>query len=94
MWKFSTDVDSDEQAMGPVDIAVGADGKIYLVVALDYDQVRVFRPEGEFLAKFGTLGSGAGQFAKSFGIAVDDEGRIYVADTGRHRVQVFGPILK
>lgn len=36
-------------------------------------------------------GSGPGQLLDPRGVAVDREGNVYVADTGNHRVQVFGP---
>ena len=37
----------------------------------------------------GPMGYGDGQFQEPWGIAVDDDGRVYVADTWNHRVQVF-----
>lgn len=37
----------------------------------------------------GPLALGDGQFQEPWGIAVDAEGRVYVADTWNHRVQVF-----
>ena len=39
----------------------------------------------------GTPGREAGQLDQPRGIAVDQHGNLYVADTGNHRVQVFGP---
>ena len=39
--------------------------------------------------KFGTYGSGDGQFNYPKGVAVDSTGHIYVADTNNHRIQVF-----
>ena len=44
----------------------------------------------EFLGKWGAQGDGDGQFDAPYGIAVDDSGKVYVADTGNSRVQVFG----
>jgi len=38
---------------------------------------------------WGTQGSGPGQFQDPRGIAVGPEGRVYVADGGNHRIQVF-----
>ena len=40
-------------------------------------------------AKWGTFGSGNGQFFYPLGIAVDSQGYIYVADTGNNRIQKF-----
>ncbi len=37
----------------------------------------------------GPLATGDGQFQEPWGIAVDDSGKVYVADTWNHRVQVF-----
>ncbi|MCS7198015.1 MAG: 6-bladed beta-propeller [Candidatus Bipolaricaulota bacterium] len=44
-----------------------------------------------FLDQFGQGGSAPGQFRGPQGIAVDPQGRIYVADTENHRIQVFDP---
>jgi hypothetical protein len=41
--------------------------------------------------KFGSLGSGDGQFNQPRGVAVDASGSIYVVDSDNHRVQKFGP---
>jgi len=42
-----------------------------------------------FSAKFGSEGTGNGQFKKPRGIAVAANGNVYVADTGNNRVQEF-----
>ena len=39
--------------------------------------------------KFGSSGSGNGQFNAPYGIAVDSTGNIYVSESLNHRVQVF-----
>ncbi len=41
------------------------------------------------VGKWGSLGEGPGEFNAPEGIALGPEGRIYVADTNNHRVQVF-----
>jgi len=40
-------------------------------------------------AVFGEQGSGRGEFQSPRGIAIGDDGLVYVADAGNHRVQVF-----
>lgn len=42
-----------------------------------------------FSKKWGTLGSGNGEFKSPEGIAIDSAGRIYIADTGNNRIQQF-----
>ena len=42
-----------------------------------------------FVTKWGSEGSGDGQFNDPHGIAVDADGYVYVADTDNHRVQKF-----
>ena len=42
-----------------------------------------------FVAKWGSLGSGDGQFGDPEGIATDQAGNVYVADTNNRRIQKF-----
>ncbi len=80
----------------PRGIAVGPDGSIYVVDSRN-SRVQKFAPTGEFLLAFGSDGSGPGQLARFAtsggggpnGIAIDENGDIYVADTWNHRIQVF-----
>ncbi|MEK7858932.1 MAG: hypothetical protein AAB320_07300 [Elusimicrobiota bacterium] len=44
-------------------------------------------PDGIMLGKFGSVGSGPGQFRKPGGLALSPEGSIYVLDTGNNRIQ-------
>jgi tripartite motif-containing protein 71 len=50
-------------------------------------RIQKFSPTGMSLAQWGTFGSGPGQFNVPVGIAVDQQGDIYVADVGNHRIQ-------
>ena len=45
----------------------------------------------ESVGKFGSQGSGNGQFNSPCDIACDSAGDVYVSDTGIHRIQVFTP---
>jgi DNA-binding beta-propeller fold protein YncE len=53
------------------------------------DRIQKFSPEGKFLMKFGSHGSGDGQFNRPSDVAVDKDGDIYVADWDNDRLQMF-----
>jgi DNA-binding beta-propeller fold protein YncE len=54
------------------------------------NRVQKFDSSGNFITKFGTFGSGDGQFFSPQGVAVDPStGEVFVADTFNNRVQKF-----
>lgn len=70
--------------IGPV--ASTASGRRYQAVALKHS-LTVTEPSGA-QARLGALGVARGQFNFPSGVAVMD-GRVYVVETGNHRIQVF-----
>ncbi len=72
----------------PEGLAVGPDGKLYVVDALNF-RYEVFDAEGKFLAAHGQIGQEPGSFARPKGIALDSEGHVYVSDAAFCNVQVF-----
>ncbi len=63
------------------------------VIVLDgiNGRVAVFKTDGTPLFYFGKKGQEPGEFKSPLGLTVDTRGRIYVADTGNHRIQIFDP---
>jgi DNA-binding beta-propeller fold protein YncE len=72
---------------GPEGVGVAPDGRIYATNTRTAS-VSVFRG-GKLERTVGEYGSAAGQFSRPHDIDVDRDGRVYVVDSGNHRVQVF-----
>ena len=62
------------------------------VFVSDNHEVNEFTSSGTFIAKWGNYGNGEGQFSTAIGLAVDSSGRVFVADNGNNRIEVFSPI--
>ncbi len=75
----------------PTDVAIAADGSFYVSDGYGNSRVAKFSASGDFLFDWGHKGSGPGEFDTPHGIALDREGRIYVADRSNGRLQVFTP---
>lgn len=71
----------------PKALAVGGDGTI-LVSDAQRDAVLAFAPDGALLWRAEATGEGAGRFAHPAGLSLR-EGRLAVADSHNHRIQVF-----
>jgi sugar lactone lactonase YvrE len=54
-----------------------------------YTRIQKFTNDGTFILKWGSRGSGDGQFYNPSGLAMDSEGNVYVADFRNHRMQKF-----
>ena len=69
----------------PYDLVLGGDGDLYTI---EYGAGRVTRLalNGKLVGRFGTTGGGMNQFVTPWGITIDDEGTIFVADTGNRRI--------
>ena len=60
-----------------------------LITSPSSHAVMVYTLEGELIHQFGAQGSDPGRFSHPWGICVDDNELVYVADRGNKRVQVF-----
>jgi len=48
-----------------------------------------FTRGGKYVKEWGRLGSGPGEFRTPHALAFDSRGRLFVADRGNHRIQIF-----
>jgi len=74
----------------PTNVALARDGSLYVTDGYGNARVHKFSPDGRLLFSWGEPGSGPGQFNLPHGIALDKEGRVFVADRENSRVQIFG----
>jgi sugar lactone lactonase YvrE len=77
----------------PNDVVVAPNGDIFVVDSHGPDQVRtgssVSAPDGTHMATIGGLGYGPGQFLEPHAIAMDSQGRLFVADRYNNRIQIL-----
>ncbi len=84
------------QFQEPWGIAVDKDGNVYVADTWNH-RIQKFDPNGRFLIQWGTYGNTQGTLGPSdvfWGprdIAIDEEGNLYVTDTGNKRVMKFTP---
>lgn len=73
----------------PTGIAFAPDGSVYITDGYGNSRVAHFSADGKFLAQWGYRGSEPGAFNTPHGVVIDPSGRVYVADRGNRRIQVF-----
>lgn len=76
---------------GPTDVAFLPGGDAFISDGYGNRRVAHFDPQGRFVKQWGEEGTAPGQFALPHSIAVDSNGRLYVADRNNGRIQVFTP---
>jgi len=85
----------------PNDVVIAPDGSIFVSEShtaqfLENEsqpgavgRISKFSPDGKFIKSFGTFGYGTGQFRGPHSLAFDSRGRLFVADRGNRRLQIF-----
>ena len=86
--KPSKVVDEGGRMGQPWGIAFGRDG-MWAVTDVSNHCVWIFDREDQLVRKFGSNGTGNGQFSTPADVAFDANNHLYVTDHYNHRVQVF-----
>ena len=84
----------------PNDVFVAPDGSIYVAEThgAQYQdepgpdaksRISKFAPDGSLIMTFGSWGYADGQFRSPHSLAMDSQGRLFVADRGNMRIQIF-----
>ena len=75
----------------PTNVAIGLKGDIYISDGYGNSRVHMFSPKGSSSDRGESRGSGPGQFHLPHGIAVAQDGRVFVCDREADRIQIFSP---
>jgi DNA-binding beta-propeller fold protein YncE len=81
----------DSHFAKPTDVEFGPDGTVYVSDGYENCRIVKFTPDGQYLREWGECGEALGQFKLPHDLAVDRQGRVYVADRENDRIQVFDP---
>ncbi|MEW6320359.1 MAG: hypothetical protein AB1635_04650 [Acidobacteriota bacterium] len=84
----------------PSAVLVAPDGSVFIAEAhqaqfLDQEgpgaigRISKWSADGTFITSFGSWGYGPGQFRGPHSLAMDSKGRLFVADRGNRRIQIF-----
>ena len=84
----------------PNDVLVAPDGSIFVAETHgaqfqsspgpnSKSRISKFAPDGTFILSFGQWGYGDGEFRSPHSLAMDSQGRLFVADRGNRRIQIF-----
>ena len=52
-------------------------------------RIQKFTPQGEFVMEWGEIGVEHGQFRTPHALAFDSQGRLWIADRGNHRLEIY-----
>ncbi|MFY3740783.1 MAG: sugar lactone lactonase YvrE [Candidatus Nitrosomirales archaeon] len=72
----------------PDGIDVDQYGNVY-IVDRENEIAKKFDPNGMLISKWGSSGTGDGQFTKPTAMDLDSENNVYIVDTGNNRIQKF-----
>jgi streptogramin lyase len=75
----------------PNDVAVARNGDIFVSQGhgQGLSEILKFSKDGKFIKRWGTTGSGPGEFDQPHALAFDSRGRLFVGDRNNNRIQIF-----
>lgn len=73
----------------PAGVAHDSAGQVYVADGYRNTRIAKYGPSGEYVTHWGGPGSADGQFNLVHGVTLDGRDRVYVADRGNKRIQVF-----
>ncbi len=90
----------DGRLTDPNDVVIGSDGRIYVAEthgAQFQDEagpnaksrISIYAPDGSYIKSFGEWGYEDGQMRSPHSLAFDSQDRLFVADRGNRRIQIF-----
>jgi tripartite motif-containing protein 71 len=86
------DLTRPDDGWNPLGIAFAPDGRLFITDVMSrHHRVLAFDAGGRLVMQFGAQGSGDGEFSFPNAVALDRQGRIFVADSNNRRVQMFSP---
>ena len=74
---------------GPCDVAVAANGDIFVADGHVNARIVKFSKDGTFIKAWGKKGSGPGEFNLPHTLVIDSRGRLLVGDRSNNRIQIF-----
>jgi hypothetical protein len=75
----------------PTNLAVGADGDLYVADGYGNCKTHRFSPDGELIRSWGEAGVGPGHFRLPHGACAEPDGSVLIGDRMNDRVQRFSP---
>ncbi|HTC84910.1 MAG TPA: peptidyl-alpha-hydroxyglycine alpha-amidating lyase family protein [Rhizomicrobium sp.] len=92
MGESGTTGDTPDRFNGVSDVLVAPDGSIFVADGHSNktnNRILKYDRNGKFLLSWGKLGDKPGEFNAPHGLAMDSQGRLYVADRSNNRIQIF-----
>src|SRR5688572_1393640 len=77
---------------GPTDVVVAANGDVFVSDGhepMSNNRIVKFSGDGRYIREWGGSGNAPGQFLVPHALALDSQGRLFVADRDNNRIQIF-----